>query len=157
MKSLFLFSMLALIPPLSHGAEHHSIYFASYVRHFQPQEETRDGSMDNLGYSAEFQIDDWQIEPGINTFIDSYNKRSYSLFTDISHEHYAYPYYRPVLSLSCMYKGIQYSSDEMALRCYPLIKFRIGDETKLFANIVPIPHVGDTTNGFIAVEIGYKW
>lgn len=157
MKLVLFIATLFLAQPLAHGAEHQSIYFASFVHHFQSQAGTRNGSMDNIGYSAEYKIDQWQIEPGISTFIDSYNLRSFSAFADISHERLAYPYYRPLLSLTCVYKGVEYGSDARAVACYPFIKLRIGGDSKFFANIAPIPHVRGVTNGFIAIEFGYKW
>ncbi len=110
-----------------------------------------------FGYSREYQVDNWQLEPGINTYIDSYDKRSYTAFADISHEIFSFSYFRPMLSLSCMYKGNSYDSDEMEFRCYPLLKIRIGGEKNLFANIIPVPYVSGVTNGLIAVEVGYRW
>lgn len=157
MKPLLIIPLLFLAPTFAHGEVKHSIYFVGYVRHLKPTPETHQGDMNFLGYSMELRKNEWQFEPGINTYIDSYGKRSYSVFTDISHEAYAYPYFRPLLGLSCMYKGTDYGSDKMAAQCFPLLKFRIGEETKLFANITPVPRIGDLTNGFFAVELGYKW
>ena len=79
------------------------------------------------------------------------------MFTDISHDSFYFFYIRPVVSLSCMHKGNSYERDEMKSRCAPLLKIRIGDEKNLFANIVPVPYVKGVTNGWIAVEVGYRW
>lgn len=137
--------------------EKQSIFFAGYLKHRQATPMTHEGFISFLGYSREYTKDKLKIEPGINTYVDSYSIRSYTAFVDISHDTYAYAYFRPILNLSMMYKGIGYSSDEMRLKFTPMVKFRIGGDTKLFINIVPVPPIRNTTNGFLAMEFGYKW
>ena len=56
-----------------------------------------------------------------------------------------------------MYKGVGYNSDEMRVKLIPMVKFRIGGDTKLFANIIPVPPIGNETNGFVGIEFGFKW
>lgn len=148
---------LLLCSAFAHGQEGHSIYFAGLTQHIKPGAKTREGNMELLGYSMLFKKDDWRLEPGVNTYVDSYSQRSYTAFVDISNDNYAYAYFRPVLSISCMHKGTSYDSDQMATECWPLLKLRVGGPTKLFANVIPVPSTGGRTNGFVALEVGYNW
>lgn len=157
MKPILILSILFLSLSFVQGEEKQSIFFAGYLNHRQPIPQTNEGLINLLGYSREYANDKWKVEPGINTYIDSYSLRSYTAFVDISHDTYAYKYFRPILNLSLMYKGVGYSSDEMRVKLIPMLKFRIGGDTKLFANIIPVPPIDDETNGFVAVEFGYKW
>jgi hypothetical protein len=152
-------TLFALIATLSSAQDkqHQSIFFAGYLKHLQPIVQTNEGLTSLLGYSREYTDRKWKIEPGINTYIDSYSLRSYTAFVDISHDTYAYKYFRPIMNLSLMYKGIGYNSDDMRVKLIPLVKFRIGGDTKLFANIVPVPPIENETNGFVAIEVGFKW
>jgi len=149
-------AIFLLIPGFAIGQESQSIYFAGYVRHFEPKPETHEGNMSYLGYSKEYRSDNWRFEPGIATAIDSYSLRSYSVFVDISHNNFQFSYVRPMLSLNCMYKGSSYDHKNMSLQCYPFVKFRVGGD-KFFANITPVPQVKGVTNGLIAIEFGYRW
>ena len=99
----------------------------------------------------------WSLESGAGTFVDTYHKRAYIVFSDISHENYQYGLLRPVLNVHCAYKGHSYNEDNRKLQCFPLFKLRVGKNKGLFTNIIPIPKVGDVTNGLIAFEIGYKF
>ena len=157
MQIILVIFVLLWTQALAYGAESQSVYFLGLASHADPNPKTHEGNMWLLGYSREYQVNSWQLEPGVNSYIDSYDIRSYTVFMDISHDDFKYTYFRPMLSLSCMYKGISHDNDEMAFRCYPLLKIRIGGETNLFANIIPIPYVSGVTNGLIAVEVGYRW
>lgn len=157
MKPILILFILMMTLSFAEDNEKQSIFFAGYLKHRQPIPQTHEGFISFLGYSREYTKNKWKIEPGINTYVDSYSLRSYTAFVDISNDAYAYKYFRPILNLSLMYKGIGYNSDEMRVKLIPLVKFRIGGDTKLFANIIPVPPVGNDTNGFVAIEFGYKW
>jgi hypothetical protein len=154
---LKIFTIFIIFHGFAIGEESQSIYFGGYVRHAKPNSKTHEGNMSLIGYSRLYQVDNWHLEPGINTYIDSYEKRSYTVFTDISYESFSFYYFKPILSLSCMHKGTSHERDEMKFRCAPFLKIRMGGEKNLFVNIIPVPHVRGVTNGFIAVEVGYRW
>jgi hypothetical protein len=135
----------------------YSIYFLGAVRHFEPIDKTNEGNLDYLAISKLYKNDLWHFENGIGTFIDSYHIRSYTAFSNISHEHYKLGVLTPILGLNCYYKGKNYDSTERRFRCHPALKLRIGKEEGFFLNIMPIPKVEGLTDGFITVELGYKF
>jgi len=134
-----------------------SVYPFVYVRHFELQPETHDGNLDYFALSKSYKRNDWNFGNGFGTFIDTYYERALFVFTDISHDNYNYGSFKPVLNLHCAYKGHSYNEPGRKLQCYPLFKLRIGKEKGLFTNIIPIPKVGDVTNGLVAFEVGYKF
>ena len=113
--------------------------------------------MDYLGFSVEYKTDGKRFDTGIGTYIDSYDKRSYNVFSDISDERFIYGNFRPLLGFYCSYKGRGYDTSSMKLLCFPLLKFRVGGDDGLFTKITAIPHIGTITNGLISAEFGYKW
>ena len=134
-----------------------SIYPFGIVKHFEPEEETHEGNMEYFAISKTFDYEDWCFEAGGGTFLDSYEVRSYKIFTNISHMDYTWGIFTPMLAIDLYSKGKEYSSDKRTQIIAPSFKLRIGDKDGLFMNIQPIPKVGDLTNGFVAVEFGYKF
>jgi hypothetical protein len=43
------------------------------------------------------------------------------------------------------------------LICSPPIQFRLGRDKGMFTSITPIPRIGTLTNGFLTVEVGYRF
>ena len=89
MKAIATAVALILSSAATHAQVGHNIYFAGATKHVKPGDKTREGNMDLLGYSMRFRVDGWLTEPGINTYVDSYSKRSYTAFVDISHDNFA--------------------------------------------------------------------
>lgn len=139
----------------TNGAQ--SIYFLGVTKHFQPTDKTNEGNMNYVAYSREYAKGDWRFENGLGTFVDSYDKRSYSIFSNISHEQYKWKYLQPVMSLQCANKGSSYDNDKRKTICAPLPKLRIGGKDKLFADLSAIPKIGTLTNGMVNLEVGYKF
>jgi len=113
--------------------------------------------MEYFALSKSYDFGAWSVESGGGTFIDSYSLRSYTLFSNITHESYQWGILKPILGLNCYYKGVEYSSDDMHFLCHPSLKLRVWYEEGLFMNIMPIPPAGDLTNGFVTIEFGYKF
>lgn len=134
-----------------------SIYPIGIVKHFELRPETNDGNLNYFAASISHKKNVWNFENGIGTFIDTYHKRAFVTFTDISHDRYRYGLLTPVINFHCAYKGYSYSSNKRRVQCYPLFKVRIGKQKGLFTNIIPLPKIGDVTNGLVAFEIGYKF
>lgn len=134
-----------------------SLYPFGIVEHLEPVEETYEGSMKYFAISKTFDYEDWCFEAGGGTFIDSYEVKSYRIFTNISHKDYRWGIFTPMLAIDFYSKGEEYSSDKRKQIIAPGFKLRIGDEDGLFMNIQPVPKISDLTNGFIAVEFGYKF
>jgi len=158
--SLFVLSALLLITTANTSADlldDVSLYPLGYVRHFKVQPETHDGNLSFFAASKSFKKNAWTFENGAGTFIDTYHKRAYIVFSNISHDNYKYGLFTPMLNVHCAYKGHSYSEDNRKLQCYPLFKLRIGREKGLFTNIIPLPKIGDITNGLVAFEVGYKF
>ena len=136
---------------------HQSIYFLGLSQHFESTKKTRDGNMAMLGYSRDLERKPWHFENGAATFIDSYNQRSYAVFSNISHESIGTAHFKPTLGLNCAYKGYTYKHNGKKLLCTPPIKFRIGNDKGIFAYLTPIPKIGGLTNGLVTMEVGYKF
>lgn len=134
-----------------------SIYPLGYVRHFELAPKVNDGNLNYFAVSKTRKKNAWRFESGVGTFVDSYHKRAYIFFSDISHENYQYGLFRPVLNVHCAYKGHSSNEDDRKLQCYPSFKLRVGNKKGLFINLIPIPKVGGVTNGLMAFEIGYKF
>jgi hypothetical protein len=134
-----------------------SIYFAGFVQHAKSRPETNNGNVDFLAFSRDFKRNDWHFDTGVGTFVDTFHQRSYALFTNITHDRLRWGMVRPMLTLTCMYKGDDYDSDKMKVLCIPPVKFRIGDDDGLFANLMALPKIGNLTNGLYSLEIGYRF
>ena len=134
-----------------------SLYPFGIVKHFEPVEETYEGNMKYFAISKIIDYEDWCFEIGGGTFIDSYELRSYRVFTNISHKDYTWGILTPMLAIDFYSKGEEYGSDKRTQIIVPSFKLRVGDEEGLFMNIHPVPKISDITNGFIAIEFGYKF
>lgn len=147
--------VLAMTGCVSTGAS--NFYFLGLNKHAEPTPRTVEGNMNYVGYSREYQKDDWGFENGVNTYEDSYGQQSYTIFSRLSHDRYKTKYLRPVISFNCSYKGRNYTSDDMKLICTPPVSFRVGTDKGIFAHITAVPKLGSLTNGFIMAEIGYRF
>jgi hypothetical protein len=134
-----------------------SIYPIGIVKHFKVQAETNDGNLNYFAASKSIKKNKWTFENGAGTFVDTYHKRAFVVFSNITHDRYKYGVFTPMLNVHCAYKGHSYKEDNRKLQCYPLFKLRIGREKGLFTNIIPLPKIGDVTNGLVAFEVGYKF
>ena len=134
-----------------------SLYPIGIVKHFKVKPETNDGNLNYFAVSKTYNKNDWNFENGAGTFVDTYHKRAYIAFSNISNDNYKYRLITPMINLHCAYKGHSYSADDRRLQCYPLLKLRLGMGKGLFTNIIPLPKVGDITNGLVAFEVGYKF
>ena len=158
--SLLILSTLLLITTTNTSADlldDVSLYPLGYVRHFKVQSKTHDGNLSFFAASKSIKKNAWTFENGAGTFVDTYHKRAYIVFSNISHDNYKYGLLTPMLNVHCAYKGHSYTKHDRKLQCYPLFKLRIGREKGLFTNIIPLPKVGTITNGLIAFEVGYKF
>ncbi len=156
----FIATILLLITTLSTSAnllDDVSLYPLGFVFHFEVQEETNDGNLNYFAASKSVKRNDWIFENGAGTFVDTYHKRAYIVFSNISNNNYKYGLMTPMLNVHCAYKGHSYTEDNRKLQCYPLFKLRIGREKGVFTNIIPLPKVSDITNGLVAFEVGYKF
>lgn len=134
-----------------------SLYFAGAVKHFDTADENRDGNMALIGFSKDLQWNDWLFETGAASFIDSYHVDSYMLFSNVSHKNYTYAWFRPTIGLTCAYKGEELRDLSRDWICAPIPKVRIGKDKGLFSSLAFIPKFGDVTNGFVGIEVGYKF
>ena len=134
-----------------------NFYFLGLNKHADPTPRTVEGNMNYVGYSRDYEKDDWDFENGVNTYEDSYGQQSYTIFSRVSHDRYKTKYLVPVISFNCSYKGKSYESDAMKLICSPPLSLRVGAEKGLFTYITLVPKIGDLTNGFIMAEIGYRF
>lgn len=134
-----------------------SIYFFGYLKHVVNDSRNKEGYMELIGYSREFCYGNFIFDTGVNTYVDSYDVRSYSLFSNVSYENFQYKIVTPMLEMGVTYKGKDYDTSEM--QTYPFIipKIRIGAGSGLFADFSGLPKIGDITNGWVALELGYKW
>lgn len=146
---------LAVTGCVSTGAS--SFYFLGLNHHAEPTPRTVEGNMNYVGYSREYEKDNWDFENGVNTYEDSYGRQSYTIFSRVSHDSYKTRFVVPEISLNCSYKGSSYDNDSMKLICSPPVSFRVGAEEGFFAHVTPVPKLGKLTNGFIMAEIGYRF
>ena len=135
----------------------YNVYFAGFNDHRNPDSRTNDGNMEYFGFSKDFKKNDWGFETGVNTYVDSYRQQSYSLFTKISHEKFRMKYITPVIAANCSYKGRSHDNDSMKTICSPPLSLRIGTEKGIFGYITAVPKVGKLTNGFVMLELGYRF
>lgn len=134
-----------------------SLYPLGIVKHYKVKPETHDGNLSYFAASKSIKKNSWTFENGAGTFVDTYYKRAYVVFSNISHDNYKYGLLTPMLNIHCAYKGHSYTKQNRKLQCYPLFKLRIGRDKGLFTNIIPLPKVGEVTNGLVAFEVGYKF
>ena len=113
--------------------------------------------MEYLALSKDYKKGNWLFETGAGTYIDSYYLRSYMVFSNVSHDRFTYNWIKPMVSLTCTYKGKELNNDARETICAPLPKIRIGKHKGLFSNITYIPKYKELTNGFIGIEFGYKF
>jgi hypothetical protein len=155
-KSAFLLGA-AFLNTAQANTPQNNIYFFGAADHLKGHAGQNNGNMDLFAYSRDYKKGNWNFENGAGTFVDSYHKRSYIAFSNISNDRIKTKYVQPVIGLNCMYKGKSYNSDEMQTVCSPPIKLRIGKQKGLFAYLTPVPKIKGVTNGFISLEVGYKF
>ncbi len=134
-----------------------SIVFFGYVKHVVNDSRNKEGYMAPIGYSRELCYGKFAFDTGVITYVDSYNVRSYALFSNVSYEGFHYGIMTPMVEIGITYKGKDYDTNEM--QTYPFIipKVRIGARDGFFADFSGLPKIGDITNGWVALELGYKW
>ena len=159
MKLIYL-SIVILITGNSYSKEllkDVSVYPIGIVKHFKVQAETNDGNLNYFAASKSIKKNAWTFDNGAGTFVDTYHKRAFIVFSNISHDNYKYGLLTPMINVHCAYKGHSYKADDRKLQCYPLFKLRVGRDKGLFTNIIPLPKIGNITNGLVAFELGYKF
>jgi len=134
-----------------------TLYPFGYVKHAKPTPLTNEGSMDYFAISKMFSHEKWNFDTGVGTFVDSYSIRSYKVFTNISYSEYKWGFLTPIVSMEFYSKGEAYGSSNRHQFLYPSFKLRVGEEDGLFMYIQPVPKLGTLTNGFVAVEVGYRF
>lgn len=134
-----------------------SILFFGYAKHVVNDSRNKEGYMESIGYSRELCYEKFTFDTGVYTYIDSYDVRSYALFSNISYEDIRYKLLTPMIEVGVTNKGEDYDSDKR--QTYPFIipKLRLGAEEGIFADFSGLPRIGDITNGWVAIELGYKW
>lgn len=134
-----------------------SIVFYGHLRHVVNDPRNNQGNMELFGVSRDLEYNHFRFDTGVNTYIDSYRMRSWSIFSNVSHDSLNYGLLTPMLEIGITNKGKDYGSHER--QTYPFIipKIRIGERTGLFADISGLPKIGTITNGWVAFELGYKW
>ena len=137
--------------------KNYTIYFLGVIKHFEPTDLTHEGNMEYLAISKSIETTSLILEGGAGTYKDSYNARSYMVFANISNDKYRYGFFQPILGAQIHYKGVNYFSDDRKVTIFPTLKLRIGKDEGLFVDIMPVPKIGDLTNGFISAEFGYKF
>ena len=135
----------------------YSIYPLGFVKHMKKTSKTHEGNMNYLVVAKTIENNLWNYEVGAGTFVDSYNVRSYRIYTNFSHDDYKWRILTPMIGVDCNYKGKEYTSNKKRLICFPTLRLRLGKEKGLFVNVTPVPKIGNITNGFIAAEFGYKF
>lgn len=135
----------------------YTLYPFGATFHFKVSSETNDGNLNFLAISKTTKKNNWNFENGIGTFVDTYHTRSYIAFSDISHDNYKYGFITPMLSANCAYKGYKHSTKKRRIQCFPLLKFRLGNNKGFVLKIAPMPKVKKITNGQISFELGYTF
>lgn len=149
--------LACVMSPAAHADDYWSVYFYGYLKHVDRHPGFREGGMDFYGFSKETSYDAFQFDSGANTFIDSFGKRSFSVFSDVSHANYRYGMFTPMLRLVCIKKGSGFDTERMHTDCYPVPKIRIGARSGVFADVTLIPQLGDYADAMGLIEFGYKW
>ncbi len=135
----------------------YSIYPFGGTFHRKPTAKTNDGNLDYMALSKSYKKWGLNIESGAGTFIDSYHTRSYVVFSNISSDKYKWGSLTPMVELHCLNKGSSHTEYKRKTICSPAFKIRIGAEKGIFANLTPVPPLGELTNGQLAFEVGYKF
>ena len=146
----------AVCQPAS-AEDHWSVNFYGYLKHVDPEPGYREGGMDYFGVSKEASYAAYQFDTGVNAFIDSYGKRSFTVFTDVSHADFRYEMLAPMIRFACMKKGKGFNTDAMRTSCFPSPKIRIGSRTGFFADVTLVPKIEGYADAMGLVEFGYKW
>ena len=160
MNCFYKLILLLFVSNIAFGCSHlngYSFYFLGWDQHLEPKEETRDGNMEYFAISKEIEKGKWSFNTGGGSYIDTYDLRSYGIFSDISHDRIKWKWITPLLSLVCTYKGVDYGSDEREIKIGPLIKIRIGPDTGLFGAVTGLPPIEGQTDGFVMGVFGYKF
>lgn len=134
-----------------------SIGFFGFVKHARPTPQTHEGNMDYMSIGRTNHYKNFDFENGIGTYMDSYNKHSYVLFSNVSNNKIRSKYINLAIGLHCSFKGVDYGSDKRKWVCSPPLKVRVGSKKGLFAYITPIPKIGSLTNGLLAIESGLRF
>lgn len=134
-----------------------SIGFLGFVKHAKATPLTHEGNMDYISIGRTEHYKNLDFENGIGTYMDSYHKRSYTLFSNISNSKIRSKYIQPVIGLNCSFKGVDYKSDKRKWKCSPPLKIRAGSQEGLFAYITPVPKIGKLTNGLLVTEVGLRF
>ena len=113
--------------------------------------------MELIGYSKELSYGKFIFDTGVNTYIDSYYVRSYTLFSNISYENYRYKIVTPMIEIGITNKGKDYDTSKRQTYCFVIPKVRIGARDGIFVDLSGLPKIGDITNGWLAIELGYQW
>jgi hypothetical protein len=149
--------MFLALPGTCCGEEYGTIIFYGYLKHVVSDPRNHEGNMDLLGFSKEINVARFGFDTGANSYVDSYRKRSYAIFSNISHEDYHFGILTPMLEVGITSKGKDY--DKPGRQTYPFLipKLRLGARDGLFVDLSGLPKVGSITNGWLALELGYKW
>ena len=134
-----------------------SVFFLGVKKQFNPVNVEGEKNLKYFAYAKNTEYQNWNIETGVGTFEDSYDKRSYLVFSNVSNDRFNTRYLQPTVSLSCAYKGYSHEHDDKKWYCAPPLKLRIGKEKGLFTYITPVPRINDDTHGFVAMEVGYRF
>lgn len=146
----------AVCPPV-YAQEGWSVHFYGYLKHVNRPPGYREGGMDYFGVSKGASYEAFQFDSGANAFIDSFGKRSFTVYSDVSHDNFRYEMFTPMVRLACMKKGKGINTDEMETTCFPAPKIRIGARTGLFADVTLVPKIEGFAAAMGMVEFGYKW
>ena len=92
MRSIILSILILTVSSFSYAgtdkSSNYSIYVAGLLYHFDTAPENNDGNMEYLALSRDFQKGNWLFETGAGTYLDSYYKRSYLIFSNITHNRF---------------------------------------------------------------------
>jgi len=113
--------------------------------------------MEALGYARELCYKKFMFDTGVATYVDSYDVRSFAFFSNVSYQEFHYKILTPMLEIGVTNKGNDYDSNERQTYPYIIPKIRIGARDGFFADISGLPKVGDITNGWVGIELGFKW
>lgn len=137
--------------------EKNSLYLLGFVSHVVNDSRNKEGYMELIGYSRELFYGKFIFDIGINTYVDSYYVRSYTLFSNISHTDFQHKWVTPMFVVGVTNKGEDYDTDERQTYAFIIPKIRFGARDGIFADISGLPEIGDITNGWVALEVGYRW
>ena len=150
------FAFLALLEK-SYAEEYGTIIFYGHLKHAVSNPRNNEGNMELIGFSKEFNVGKYRFDTGASTYVDSFNKRGYAIFSNISHQDYHYGIVTPMLEVGVTNKGKD--RDKLERQSYPFLihKLRLGAAEGLFVDLSGLPKIGSTTNGWLALELGYKY